>query len=302
MKIIFMGTPDFAVPSLEKIFNSKHELLSIVTAPDKERGRGQKVSFTPVKEFALQKNLPLFQPEKLKDINFIKALKELAPDLFVVVAFRILPREVFSIPRLGSFNLHASLLPNYRGAAPIQWSIIRGDKETGVTTFVLEDKVDTGNILLQKKIEILDVENFGVVHDKLSLLGADTVIETIDLISAGNFILHKQDDSYSSPAPKINKEHCLIDWNKPAFEVNNLVRGLSPYPGAYFFFKDKLIKIYSSSVNQERVLKTGEIFADKNDLIIGCGQYSLNVFELQLEGRKRLSVSEFLRGFNFSLY
>ena len=300
MNIIFMGTPDFAVPSLEKIFNSRHKLLAVVTAPDKERGRGQNVSFTPVKEFALQNNLPLFQPERLKDNNFINSLKELAPDLFVIVAFRILPREVFSIPTNGSFNLHASLLPKYRGAAPIQWSIINGDKETGVTTFALEDKVDTGNIFIQKKIEILDKDNFGVVHDKLSIIGAEAVIETIDLINSGKFTLQDQDDTLASPAPKINKENGIIDWHRPAFDINNLIRGLSPYPGAYFFFRDKLIKIYNASVNKEKVLKPGEIFTCKEELIIGCGKYSLNILELQLEGRKKLSVSEFLRGFNFS--
>jgi methionyl-tRNA formyltransferase len=300
MNIIFMGTPDFAVPSLQKIFNTKHKLLAVVTAPDKERGRGQKVSYTPVKEFALDNNLLLFQPVRLKDNDFINSLKELAPDLFVVVAFRILPREVFSIPTYGSFNLHASLLPKYRGAAPIQRSIIKGDKETGVTTFALADKVDIGNIFIQKKIEILDKDNFGTIHDKLSIIGAEAVIETIDLINSGNFILIDQDEAHTSPAPKIIKENGLIDWNKPASEIKNLIRGLSPYPGAYFFFKDKLIKIYNASVNKEKVLKPGEIFSCKMELIIGCGQYSLNILELQQEGRKKLSVSEFLRGFNFS--
>ena len=300
MNIIFMGTPDFAVPSLEKIFNSKHKLLAVVTAPDKERGRGRKVSFTPIKEFALKNNLPLLQPERLKDDGFVKSLKILAPDLFVVVAFRILPREVFSIPKYGSFNLHASLLPKYRGAAPIQWSIINGDRETGVTTFALEDKVDTGNIFIQKKIEILDKDNFGAVHDKLSIIGAETVIETIDLINSGNFTLQDQDDTLASPAPKINTENGLIDWHKPANDINNLIRGLSPYPGAYFYFKDKIIKIYNASANKEKVLKPGEIFSSKEELIIGCGQNALNVLELQQEGRKKLSFSEFLRGFNFS--
>ena len=300
MNIIFMGTPDFAVPSLEKIFNSKHKLLAVVTSPDKERGRGQKVSFTPVKKFALKNNLPLLQSEQLNDEGFINSLKKLAPDLFVVVAFRILPRKVFSIPKYGSFNLHASLLPKYRGAAPIQWSIINGDKETGVTTFALEEKVDTGNIFIQKKIQILDKDNFGSIHDKLSIIGAEVVIETIDIINSGKFTLHNQDDALTSPAPKINKESGLIDWYKPANDIKNLVRGLSPSPGAYFYFKDKLIKIYNASVNKEKVLKPGEIFSGKEELIVGCGQNALNVLELQQEGRKQLSSSEFLRGFNFS--
>ena len=294
-----MGTPDFAVPSLEKIFNSRHKLLAVVTAPDKERGRGRKVSFTPVKEFALKNNLLLLQPDRLKEVAFINYLKDLAPDLFVVVAFRILPREVFSIPQYGSFNLHASLLPKYRGAAPIQWSIINGEKETGVTTFALEDKVDTGNIFIQKKIEILDKDNYGVVHDKLSIIGADSVLETIEIINSGNYQLKNQDDAQASPAPKIIKENGLIDWNKPAADINNLIRGLSPYPGAYFFYHDKLIKIYKASVIKEKKMKPGEIFSCKDELIIGCGQYALNVLELQLEGKKKLSISEFLRGFDF---
>jgi len=300
MNIVFMGSPDFAVPSLKKIFNSKYKLLTVVTTPDKERGRGQKISITPVKKFALNYNIPFLQPERLKDINFINSIIELAPDLIVVVAFRILPREVFSIPISGSFNLHASLLPKYRGAAPIQWSIINGDKETGVTTFALEDKVDTGNIFIQKKIEILDKDNFGTIHDKLSIIGAEAVMETIDLINSGKFTLQDQDDTLVSSAPKIKKENGLIDWNKPAFDVNNLIRGLSPYLGAYFYFKDKLIKIYNASVNKEKVLTPGEILSSKEELIIGCGKYSLNVLELQQEGRKKLSVTEFLRGFNFS--
>jgi methionyl-tRNA formyltransferase len=299
MNIVFWGTPDFAVPSLEKIFQSDHKLITIVTAPDMERGRGQKVSFTPVKEFALRNNLPLLQPERLKDENFVKSLHELAPDLFVVVAFRILPREVYSIPVYGSFNLHASLLPKYRGAAPIQWSIINGDKETGVTTFALENKVDTGNIFIQKKIEILDNDNFGLVHDKLSIIGAEAVMETINLISSGKFTLQNQDGSLATPAPKINKENGLINWNKPAWEVNNLIRGLSPYPGAYFHYNEMLIKIFKASVNKEKVLAPGAIFSGKQELVIGCGQDALSILELQLEGRKKLLSSEFLRGFEF---
>jgi methionyl-tRNA formyltransferase len=191
------------------------------------------------------------------------------------------------------------LLPKYRGAAPIQWCIINGDKETGVTTFALEDKVDTGNIFIQKKIGVLDKDNFGSVHDKLSIIGAEVVIETIDLINSGNFTLQDQNDTLASPAPKINKNKSLIDWHKPANDINNLIRGLSPYPGAYFFFKDKLIKIYNASVNKEKVLKPGEIFSNKEELVIGCGKNALNVLELKLEGKNKLYIREFLRGFSF---
>lgn len=295
-----MGTPDFAVPSLKKIFASRHKLSAVVTAPDKERGRGQKISITPVKEFACVNNIPVLQPDKLKDIKFIKSVKDLAPDLIVVVAFRILPREVFTIPKFGSFNLHGSLLPKYRGAAPIQWAIINGDKETGITTFALEDKVDTGNFFLQKKIKISDEDNFGVIHDKLSTLGADAVLETIDMIDNKDCVLHVQDDALATPAPKITKESGLIAWNKPARDINNLVRGLSPYPGAYFFHKDKLVKVYKSSVDINKELIPGEIYSTKEDLVIGCGLNALRITELQLEGKKRMSVVEFLRGFSFS--
>jgi len=295
-----MGTPDFAVPSLQKIYSSTHKVLAVVTAPDKEKGRGQKVSITPVKVFAQNNNIPVLQPDKLKDPEFIKSIKKLAPDLIVVVAFRILPREIFTIPKYGSVNLHGSLLPKYRGAAPIQWAIINGEKETGITTFALEDKVDTGNFFLQKKIEISDEDNFGTIHDKLSMVGADAVLETIEIINNKNFVLYSQDNALATSAPKILKETGLVDWNKSARDINNLIRGLSPYPGAYFFHKDKLIKIYKASVDTSKELIPREIFSTKDDLIIGCGVNALRITELQLEGKKRMPVTEFLRGFLFT--
>ncbi|MGB5529216.1 MAG: methionyl-tRNA formyltransferase, partial [Ignavibacteriaceae bacterium] len=193
MKIIFMGTPDFSIPSLNSIYKSNHELVSIVTTPDKERGRGQKITFTPVKQFAVEHNIPVYQPEKLKgNQEFVEQMKELDPDLFVVVAFRILPKEVFEIPKFGSFNLHGSYLPKYRGAAPIQWALINGETETGLTTFKLAEKVDTGNIYLQQKLEILSEDNFETLHDIMSLLGADLVLRTIGLIGSGNYELKQQ--------------------------------------------------------------------------------------------------------------
>jgi methionyl-tRNA formyltransferase len=299
MNIVFMGTPDFAIPSLTSILESRHKLTGIVTAPDKERGRGQKLSFTPVKEFALTHNIPLLQPVKLKEQSFINDLKNFNADLFVVVAFRILPPEVFSIPEYGSFNLHASLLPKYRGAAPIQWAIINGEKETGLTTFKIEEKVDTGNIYLRERVAINDEDNFGTMHDKLSQLGSKIVPETIDIIESGKFELKMQDPSEASPAPKITKDTGLIDWNKPAQEIHNLVRGLSPYPGAYFRYKDKIIKVYVSRV-LDQDYPPGHIVQSNGSLIIGCGSNSLQIMELQLEGKKRMSTPEFLRGFNFS--
>ena len=299
MKIIFMGTPDFAIPSLNILIESKHKVTAIVTGPDKERGRGRKISFTAVKEFALKNNLPVFQPDKLKDQNFIEELKKYNADVFVVVAFRILPEEVFTIPSKLSFNLHASLLPKYRGAAPIQWALIKGEKETGVTTFALEEKVDTGNIILQEKIDIDPEDNFGSLHDKLSILGAEVVLQTVNLIEKGNYKLKKQDNNLSTPAPKITKEMTMIDWDKPAKEIHNLIRALSPYPGAYFELDDKIIKVYKSEIIYNKNLESGKIFHDKSELIIGCGENSLLLLELQQEGKKKLTVEEFLRGFRF---
>ncbi|HKI79240.1 MAG TPA: methionyl-tRNA formyltransferase [Ignavibacteriaceae bacterium] len=300
MKIIFMGTPDFAVPSLKVLIESKHEVIGVVTAPDKERGRGRKVSFTPIKKIALENNLPVLQPAKLKDPDFVELLKNFNADLFAIVAFRILPKEIFSIPSKGSFNLHGSLLPKYRGAAPIQWAIINGEKETGVTTFKLEEKVDTGNIYIQEKLKIEDDDDLGSVHDKMSLLGAETVLKTVDMIDSGNFELQKQDDSLASPAPKITKEVCKIDWAKSAEEIHNHVRGLSPFPGAYFFFNDKQIKIYKTKITETENLKPAEIKQTKKELFIGTGKATLEILELQQEGKKRLNTEEFLRGFSFS--
>lgn len=300
MKIVFMGTPDFAIPSLKAIYQSKHDLIAVVTTPDKERGRGQKVTFTPVKQFAVENNIPVFQPEKLKgNDEFVNQMKELQPDLFVVVAFRILPKEIFEIPKYGSFNLHASLLPKYRGAAPIQWAIIKGETETGLTTFKLAEKVDTGNIYLQVKVPVYPEDNFGTLHDRLSELGADVVLKTISLIESGNYQLLPQDDSLASPAPKITKEICKIDWNKPAEEIHNLVRGLSPYPAAFFVYNEKVIKVYRTEVVKDMHLKPSEFHQTKKELIVGCGKDAVKILEIQQEGKKRMSIEEFLRGFRF---
>lgn len=300
MNIVFMGTPEFSIPSLKAIHESKHNLIAVVTTPDKERGRGQKITFTPVKQFAVEYNIPVYQPEKLKGNNeFINQMKELQPDLFVVVAFRILPKEIFEIPKYGSFNLHASLLPKYRGAAPIQWALIKGETETGLTTFKLAEKVDTGNIYLQIKVPIYPEDNFGTLHDRLSELGADVVIKTINLIESGNYQLLPQDDSLASPAPKITKEICRIDWDKSAEEIHNLVRGLSPYPAAFFIHKEKVIKIFRTEIAKDVQLKPSEFFQTKKQLIVGCGKDSLKILEIQQEGKKRMVIEEFLRGYSF---
>lgn len=300
MKIVFMGTPDFAIPSLKILIDNNHHILAVVTTPDKERGRGQKVTYTAVKQFAVENNIPVYQPDKLKDnAEFIEQMRSLSPDLFVVVAFRILPKAVFEIPKFGSFNLHGSYLPKYRGAAPIQWALINGDKETGLTTFKLAEKVDTGNIYLQEKIKINPDDNFESLHDRMSLIGSELVLKTVELIQKGNFELKQQDDSLASPAPKITKEICLIDWNKSAEEIHNLVRGLSPHPAAYFNHNNKVIKIYKTEVVKELKLKPLEFHQTRTELIIGCGKDSLRIIEIQQEGKKRMKIDEFLRGFSF---
>ncbi len=300
MNIIFMGTPDFSIPSLKILLESNHKLLAVVTQPDKERGRGQKVSFTSVKKFAIENNIPVYQPEKLKgNLEFVRQMKSLEPDLFVVVAFRILPKEVFAIPKFGSFNLHGSYLPKYRGAAPIQWALINGETETGLTTFKLAEKVDTGNIYFQQKLEILPEDNFETLHDRMSELGSKLVLETVNLIESGDYELKQQDDSLASPAPKITKEICEIDWSKSAKDIHNLIRGLSPHPAAYFNFKNKVIKIYKSEVASGMNLKPFQFHQTKTELVIGCGIDALRILEIQQEGKKRMHVEEFLRGFSF---
>lgn len=316
-----MGTPEFAIPSLKKLIESKHTIAAVVTAPDKERGRGRQLSYTPVKEFAVQNNLEILAPLNLNDENFIRRLKELEPDIFVVVAFKILPKEVYTIPKRGAFNLHGSLLPKYRGAAPIQWAIINGDKETGVTTFFLEEKVDTGNIILQEKITIDDEDDYGSLYDKMMMLGAEVVLRTVEIIAVGDVQLIKQDDLLASPAPKIKKEICRIDWNKSAEEIHNLVRGLSPHPGAYFEYNGKIYKVYKTKLIENGKLpidnsqfaimnlacrQTGaqlylRIYQTKKEIYFQTSNGIIQILELQPEGRRRMTAEEFLRGYKFPL-
>ena len=300
MKIIFMGTPDFAIPSLKILTESRHEVIAVVTAPDKQRGRGQKISSTAVKKFAADYNIPTLQPENLKNNpQFVEDLKKFDAELYAVVAFRILPPNVFTIPQFGSFNLHGSYLPKYRGAAPIQWALINGETETGLTTFKLAEKVDTGNIYLQKKVEIFNEDSLGTLHDRLSEIGAQVVLETVDMIERGGYELLNQDDSLATPAPKITKETSLIDWNQPAFKINNLVRGLSPIPCANFTHKEKNIKVYRSEVVERNDMAPGKFAQSKIELQVGCRENALRILELQQEGKNRMGIEEFLRGFSF---
>lgn len=299
MKIVFFATPDFAVPALELLINSNHSVVAVVTNTDKEQGRGKKIAFSPIKEFALKNNLNVLQPEKFNDPIFIEQLKKLDADLFIVVAFKILPKEVYSIPKYGSFNLHGSLLPKYRGAAPIQWALINGDTKTGLTTFFLKEKVDTGNMILKEEVIIEPNDDFGLLHDKMSSIGAKLILNSIDLIESNQVKQYEQDDSIATPAPKITKEICKIDWNNNAVDIHNLVRGLSPYPGAFFEHNGKIYKVFKTMVVENKNLNIGEIVTTKNEIFIECKDSTIQILIIQPEGRKRMNADEFLRGYKF---
>ncbi|MCL5268719.1 MAG: methionyl-tRNA formyltransferase [Bacteroidetes bacterium] len=297
MKIVFMGTPEFAVPSLRAIVQAGYGVAAVVTNPDEPQGRGLKVSPPPVKTAALELGLVVIQVESLKDPEFLRKLKEIAPDLVVVVAFRILPKEVFTIPRLGTFNLHSSLLPKYRGAAPINWAVVKGETETGITTFFLDEKMDTGKVILQKKTDIGENETAGELTARLSVIGAAGVVETIKLIESGSVELIDQDNSLATKAPKISKDDCTIEWNRPAKEVHDFIRGFSPEPGAFTFLNGKMLKIFRTRITHEKAsLPAGTLKAEQRKLFAACADEFVEVVELQLEGKKRLDAPEFLRG------
>jgi len=272
------------------------DIVAIVTVTDKEQGRGKKILPSPVKEFAVSNSIPLLQPESLKSEEFHNELKELQADIFIIVAFKILPRVIFSMPKYGSFNLHGSLLPKYRGAAPVQWAVINGDQETGLTTFALEDKVDTGNIYLTRSVKIEPEDDFGSLYERMSVVGADMVVETLDMIESGDFKLLPQNDGLASPAPKIKKETCQIDFSKSAVAIHNLVRGLSPSPGAFFLHNGKQFKIYKTAL-AEQSIPPGEFFTTKHQIFVGTGEGTLEILEIQPEGKKRMKADEFLRGY-----
>jgi methionyl-tRNA formyltransferase len=293
-----MGTPEFALPSLHILLEQSYDICGVVTAPDKPRGRGQQVSSTPVKGFALQHNLPLLQPENLKDRAFISEVQQLAPDLMVIVAFRILPREVYTIPPFGAFNLHASLLPKYRGAAPINWAIIKGEKESGVTTFFLQDKVDTGSVLLQARVKIDEEETAGELHDVLSDVGAEIVLQTVRLIERGKAQPLVQDESRACPAPKIFKDDCRINWVQSSQQVHDFIRGLSPSPASWTIHRGKIIKIYRSKIVELPSPAPGMVLKrTPGTLLVGTGQGAVSLLEVQQEGRRSLGIEEFLRGY-----
>lgn len=303
LKVIFFGTPEFAKTSLEAIHKSQHEIVGVVTVADKASGRGQKIHESPVKTFAVENNLPVFQPEKLRNQEFLRSIQELDADVFVVVAFRMMPKILFEMPKIGTFNLHASLLPDYRGAAPINYAVINGEKKTGATTFFINEKIDEGNILLQNEIEILKDENAGQLHDRLMIMGAELVVKTLDGL-AENSIQEKPQPEVEHPknAFKIFKEDTRIDWTKEVETVHNFIRGMSPYPCAFTTLKigeeEKTLKIYKGKFEISVHDKTpGSLEIDKHSFKIFAKNGTYFPEELQLEGKKRMGLKDFLNGF-----
>ncbi len=306
LRIVFMGTPEFAVGILDTILQHQYEVVGVITAADKPAGRGQKVKHSAVKEYALEKGLRLLQPTNLKDENFLTELRLLNANLQIVVAFRMLPEAVWKMPKLGTFNLHASLLPNYRGAAPINWAIINGEKQTGVTTFFIDDKIDTGAMILSNKTDVSEEENAGQLHDRLMEIGSHTVIDTLKMIENGTVKTTIQKDSDDiKTAYKLNKDNCKIDWNKPATEIYNLIRGLSPYPAAWCYFIDGgqqwNVKVYSARiVNEHHLFAAGKIVTSKKEIKIAVEGGFIQILDLQFPGKNKMNAQQLLNGLTFS--
>lgn len=301
LRIVFMGTPDFAVGILDAIFQNNYEIAGVITAPDRPAGRGQKIKYSAVKEYALEKNLKILQPTNLKSEDFLQELKDLQANLQIVVAFRMLPEVVWRMPELGTFNLHASLLPDYRGAAPINWAIINGEKTTGVSTFYIDEKIDTGAIILKKETPISDSESAGELHDRLMNLGAETVLETLHLIESENVNPIIQPAEETKTAYKLNKDNCKIDWTKSGKDIFNLIRGLSPYPAAWCFIKDEAnewnVKIYETTFESEsHTLEPGTIVTTKKTLKIATLDGYIHVLKIQFPGKKQMTASDLLNG------
>ncbi|MDE5780981.1 MAG: methionyl-tRNA formyltransferase [Lachnospiraceae bacterium] len=300
MRIVFMGTPDFAVPVLEALCDAGHEVAAVVTQPDKPRGRGKEMQYTPVKESALERGIDVYQPVKVKDEAFVQILKEINPDVIVVVAFgQILPSTILHMPKYGCINVHASLLPKYRGAAPIQWVIIDGEKETGITTMQMDEGLDTGDMMLKAVISIDEKETGGSLHDKLAGIGGTLIVDTLKQVEEGSIVLEKQDDSKSNYAKMLNKKLGRIDFGKSAEEIERLIRGLNPWPSAYTSLNGKTLKIWDADVRKEKTdIPPGEIIEVTNDeILVSTGDGVLIINELQLEGKKRMDTESFLRGY-----
>lgn len=307
LKIVFFGTPEFAVASLDRLVKDGQDIAAVVTMPDKIAGRGHKLIQSDVKQYAVANGLKVLQPEKLKAPEFVEELQSINADLFIVIAFRMLPEIVWSMPPLGTFNLHASLLPKYRGAAPINWAVINGETKTGVTTFFLKHEIDTGDIIEQRSIEILPEYNVGDVHDKLMELGADMVSQTVKGIAAGTVVAQPQPEGEFIPAPKIFKDTCRILWDQPAEKIHNLVRGLSPYPAAWAAFEDSRamgvttdVKIFETALvpcNENAGTAPGDVVIDKSHLFVVTADGLLEIRSLQPAGKKRMDADAFLRGY-----
>ena len=302
MRIVFMGTPAFAVPSLEILLENGYDIVGVITATDKMGGRGnKKLLESDVKKYAVAKGLKVLQPKSLKNPEFVAELQALQADLQIVVAFRMLPKVVWGMPPLGTFNLHGSLLPKYRGAAPINWAVINGDKETGVTTFFLKQKVDTGNLLFQSSLPIGENDLVGEIHDKMMKVGAELLLKTVKAIETGDYEAQAQDESLVSHAPKIFHDTCQVNFNQPTEKVHNFVRGLSPYPTAWTILNDKKLKLFRTLKEViEHNHEAGSFHSDnKNFIKIATADGYIQVLELQLQGRKRMKVKDFLNGFKF---
>ncbi len=301
-RIVFMGTPDFAVASLSKLVDAKLDIAAVVTAPDRPAGRGQKLKQSAVKEFALSKNIRVLQPEKLKAESFISELKSIKADLFVVVAFRMLPEVVWQMPNLGTINLHGSLLPKYRGAAPINWAVINGEQETGVTTFFIEKDIDTGQIIDSAKIKIDKADTAGTIHDRLMKVGAELLTGTVNSIFKGTVTSKSQPDEDISHAPKIFKSDCKIDWNQSSYAIYNKIRGLSPYPTAFTTIRKKdetkNIKLFLADYVVDGKNNVAILKNKQEELWIGCEDGWIKITELQMEGKKRMTSEAFLKGFD----
>ncbi|NII83915.1 methionyl-tRNA formyltransferase [Pedobacter riviphilus] len=299
MKIVFMGTPDFAVASLDALVQANFDVVAVVTAPDKPAGRGQKLNESAVKKYAVEKNIPVLQPEKLKNPEFLEILASYKADLQVVVAFRMLPEVVWNMPPKGTINLHGSLLPQYRGAAPINHAIINGEKESGVTTFFLTHEIDTGNIILSDSVAIADNETAGELHDKLMVVGANLLVKTLKAIEAGEVSEQPQPQSGDlKHAPKIFKDDCKIDWNNQTQTIYNLIRGLSPYPTAFTFLNDKILKIFKAEIEDKEpgIVAGGFLTDGKTYLKFAAKDGFIKLLDIQYEGKKRMLIEDFLRG------
>ncbi|WP_020402645.1 methionyl-tRNA formyltransferase [Gracilimonas tropica] len=297
MDIVFMGSPEFAIPSLLKIHDSDHTIKAVVSNVDKRRGRGSKTSPTPVKAKALELGYPVIEVEDLKSPEFAEELQKLNADLFVVVAFRILPPSILAIPSIGSVNLHASLLPKYRGAAPIHWAIMKGEKKTGCSVFFLDEKVDTGNIILQESVSIGENETTGELYERLKNMGSSLLIRAIDQIESKSYSLSPQSDKEATPAPKLFKDDCHVDFSKSAEIVHNKIRGLSPFPTAWAEWQGQKFNMYRSKISEIRNLEAGKLSSADDKLIVGCGERAVELVEVQLPGTKRMSGADFVRGY-----